>query len=203
MESVEHNLIIIDQGTDLPVFNPEARTIVEFKDLIASARRRGMSHDIGKRRATALMAGVFFMSSFKSPYYGRSGKEAKILAQVAHLEEKDVKSKEFQAACKRFEKIEYVPDIEALDVLVSALRLSLVFVQGLKRNLEAMLGDNPERLDIGTMDLVQTSINKLVDMADKIPATIEKVETSLTRVKKQTETRQHRKGGRVTHLRED
>jgi len=60
-QSIEHNLIILDSESGLPVFNPEARTIAEFRELIAGcSRSKNVSGTDAKKKATAKMAGGFF-----------------------------------------------------------------------------------------------------------------------------------------------
>ena len=202
--SIEHNLILMDDATGLPVFNPEARTIKEFRELIAGCRRQGVSYDPAQRKATAKMAGVYFFSSYLSVYHKKEEAQRlkEIVTQVAYLTEEDVKAKDFKNACERFRQLEYVPVIEALEELNAGLTLSLKFVKTIRKTLERLLTDDDKELTAGESDLAMNQINKLVDLASKIPETQTKVDQALIGVRKQTETKKHRRGGKKVYPRE-
>jgi len=139
-------------------------------------------------------------------YYGKDDfkKRKEIAKQVTYLELDDMTRDDFIAACKRFQDLEYVPAVEALVELHAALAFSLKFVKRIRKSLEITLEDDERELTVEETDLVMTQINKLVDLASKIPETQMKVEQALAQVKKQYESKKYRKrkGGKEIHPRE-
>ena len=60
---------LIRLENEMPIFNPEVRTISEFSILIKKSRTPGGSYDIANREATKRLAYLYFMVHFTFFYY--------------------------------------------------------------------------------------------------------------------------------------
>lgn len=190
---VTRDLVILEN--DLPVFNPEAKLIKEFKFLIE--RDRGSPGDSQGRKklmATKELAFVALHVSLTSPYnrnYPEKERTSELIRGLElgpdwHLDE------HVKKAMKEYEKTQITPSSAMLTSVRRALYSSRDIIQMLQKRLEQtmnalytaeLIGDEVDVL----MEKAMKDIDKLLDYSAKLTKQLADLDTLENKYVKEVE----------------
>lgn len=201
---------------ELPVFNPEARTIKEFKDIIV--RDKGNKGDAdGRKKAFALkeLAYVHFMTYYNSEFitsYPEDIRPEKVRQHLA-LPEDWKPDALIGLACMTYKELMVTPSmnslIEAREALFGADKLLRIY----RKKFEEVLQQMDSQIT-GLEDAEQEAMNdnllaksdklyaRIMDISKKMPDALETINKLEERVKKEMQAEQKGRGKTDVNMQE-
>lgn len=195
-------LITLEDG--MPVFNPEVRTIKEFRDLLARDKSsKGDSQGKLKLIATKELAYVHFISHPNSEFvtsYSESERPAKIKKHLALPEEWKCDAL-VELAILTYKELIGTPSTNFLVEARESLFSAETIVKILRRRLESRLQElnsqitgvdeeETEKLIERLIDKTTKDYDQIIKMAEKMPTTLDTVLKLEQRIKKEMEVEQ-------------
>lgn len=191
---------------DMPVFNPEARTIKEFLYLLTRDKSsKGDADGRKKRLATKELAFVHFMGHHNSEFvltYEESEREEKI-KKFIDLPNDWKPDAAVKAAIVVYQEMMETPSVIALretrEALFSATRLTSMFRRRLENKIMVLEQDIDTANESGELDKALTDYNKIIEIAKNIPNQLAAIKILEESVLKETQLGKKGKANRVVN----
>lgn len=182
---------------DMPVFNPECRTISAYNRLLT--RDRGSKGDNDGRKkyiATKELSYVYFMTDYRSPFvlgYSESERSKKVISRLSLPEgwKPDIEVKE---AIRVYSEDQDTITMKSLTETREALFVCRDLVKHLRVKIEEVV--NGDKIEDKQLDAAIANLGKLLGIADKLPSTIKTIKGLEEEVGKELGRSKVARGGR-------
>jgi hypothetical protein len=177
--------------------DPELRVIKEFRDLIAEDKHRE------KPNATLWLAYVYHFCDYKSPYQLYEEKERHVrICKDLKLPPDFNLSTRMKAALAKYRELQDTPATRSLRTTREALQSAERGINAMNRKIDELLMDDSEDESDGTLEAIKL-IEKLMAIAEKLPAVVKVVGDLEEQVKKEQAAETKLRGGGSKGLFED
>lgn len=199
-------LVVLED--EFPVFNPECRLIKEFNALIV--RDKGSKGDMQARKksmATKELAYVHFMTYHNSEFITSYSEEERPSRVKKHLSLPDDWKPDalVQLACITYKELTFTPStdslIETRESLFSANKLIKIMrnrletrLQELDSQLTGLDDEEQEEVIQKKLDKTVKDYEKIMDIAKRMPETLDTIHKLEERVKKEMQSEQKGRG---------
>ena len=178
------------------VVDPELRVIKEFRDLIAEDKDRT------KKNATDWCAYIYHLCDYKSPYqmYDEKERHIRILKDLK-MDPAFKLTTRMKAAIRKYRELQTTPAVRSLTTTREALQSAERGIKAMNRKIDELLANDDEELDT-TADAIKL-IEKLLSLAEKLPAVVKVVSDLEEKVKQEQTADTKLRGGGQKGLFED
>jgi hypothetical protein len=177
--------------------DPELRKLGAFRDLIAEDKDRE------KRKASDWFAYIYHFCDYKSPYQMYEEKERHIRILKDLRMEPDFKiSTRMETAIKKYRELQNTPATRSLITTREALQSAERGVKAMTRKIDELLTQGEDDESDGTLEAIKL-IEKLMGIAEKLPAVVKTVGDLEERVKQEQAAETKLRGGGSKGLFED
>lgn len=144
------------------VVDPEIRIINEFFKLIAEDKDRN------KKEAVKWFGYIYHMYDYRSPYQLYDEKERHIrVCKDVNLPADFKPSQRMVGAINKYKELQITPTVKTLLSTKQALISSEKAISALTHRIETLLANDEEEVD--TVGEAVKNVNKLLDIAEKLP----------------------------------
>ena len=202
-------LRLVTLQDEFPIFNPETRLIKDFNYLITRDKgSKGDNDGRKKKLATKELAFVHFMAYYNSEFLLSYEASERLPALKKHLDMPDgwKPDEAIERAVISYKELTYTPSMDSLVEVRESLFSANKIIKVLRRQLETVLGELD--LDIGKLlsnddekknyeiklDKANSLYDRIIKIADKMPATLETINKLEERVKKEMQQTYKGKG---------
>jgi len=177
--------------------DPELRKLSAFRDLIAEDKNRE------KKNASDWLAYIYHFCDYKSPYqmYEERERHIRILKDL-RIEPDFKPSSRMEAAIKKYRELQDTPATRSLRTTREALQSAERGVKAMTRKIDELLTNDEEDESDGTLEAIKL-IEKLMGIAEKMPAVVKTVGDLEERVKQEQAAETKLRGGGSKGLFED
>lgn len=177
--------------------DPELRQIAAFRDLIAEDKHRE------KKNATTWFAYIYHFCDYKSPYQMYEEKERHIrILKDLKLEPTFKLSTRMKAAIAKYRELQDTPATRSLRTTREALQSAERGVKAMTRKIDELLSGEIDSDEDHTLAAIKL-IEKLMGIAEKLPAVVKTVGDLEEQVKKEQAAETKLRGGGSKGLFED
>ena len=177
--------------------SPELRKLAAFRDLIAEDKNRD------KKNASDWFAYIYHFCDYKSPYQMYEEKERHIRILKDLRMEPDFKlTTRMKAAIAKYRELQDTPATRSLRTTREALQSAERGVKAMTRKIDELLAGDDEDESDGTLEAIKL-IEKLMGIAEKLPAVVKTVGDLEEQVKKEQAAETKLRGGGSKGLFED
>jgi len=178
------------------IVDPEIKIILEFSKLIAEDKDRN------KKLATKWFGYIYHMYDYKSPYQLYEEKERHIrVCKDVDLPGDFKSSQRMIAAISKYKELQNTPTVQTLLTTKQALISSEKAINALTQRIETLLAADEEEVD--TVGEAVKNVNKLLDIAEKLPKITNVINDLEEKVKKEQSGESKLRGGGKKGMFED
>lgn len=176
MSNLVTELITLDDN-GLPIFNPIAKTLAPFKQVIVNSRKNGESYIKAQELATKKLAFIFYMVYYNSPYVVNKtdvNERAQEVKRHLHLPDDWDITPDIKQAMEFFD--EYFQKSLSLDIIVEAR-------EALKKTKDWFKDFDPKKNSIADLMKVVSGIGEALNGLDELEARVKKELSSSAKIK--------------------
>jgi hypothetical protein len=185
-------MALFEEKENRVIISPEFKLIPEFKEVLKRDR------DPEKRGALQVLAYIYFMYDYRSPYskYGEEERSERLVKDLS-LGDKWKPDSTTLSAKQKYLELQETPTIKTLRSIRDGLIVSSQAIDNLSRNITDSISDDD---DVEGMVKMVTS---LLSIADKLPKVVESISSLEEKIKKEQSTDTKLRGGGSKGMFED